>query len=379
MKIASIARAIDDHNTLRKNSVIEHLIVPTGQHYDDRMSLLFFEELELPKPDINLNVGSASHSVQTAEIMKRFEPVLLEHRPDVVVLVGDVNSTVACALVASKIQYDGSTQNSKLITHNSGVNRPFIAHVEAGLRSFDRTMPEEINRVLTDALSDFLFITEEDALVNLEHEGISREKIYFVGNVMIDTLLINLKKAENLKTLPFQNKFCKEMSNGYALVTLHRPNNVDLPEQLSDLVGCLKSVAARIPIIFPLHPRTRTNLKRFGIYESLEKTNGIMLTEPLGYLEFLGLLKSARLVLTDSGGIQEETTFLRIPCLTLRENTERPVTMSVGTNYLVGTNPEKILETVFAILDGKGKKGEVPPLWDGKAGQRIVEILVNKS
>ena len=195
---------------------------------------------------------------------------------------------------------------------------------------------------------------------------------------MIDTLLINLKKGENPKTMSFKNIVYKEISNGYALVTLHRPNNVDIPEELGHLVGCLKSVAARIPIIFPLHPRTRTNLKRFGIYESLEKTNGIMLTEPLGYLEFLGLLKSARLVLTDSGGIQEETTFLRIPCLTLRENTERPVTMSVGTNYLVGTNPEKILETVFAILDGKGKKGEVPPLWDGKAGQRIVEILVNQ-
>ncbi len=374
MKLASVARAIDEHNASQKDSIIKHLIVHTGQHYDDRMSLLFFEELELPKPHINLNVGSASHSVQTAEIMKLFEPVLLEHRPDVVVVVGDVNSTLACALVASKIEYPNPESG---IRNPHLPPRPWVAHVEAGLRSFDRTMPEEINRVLTDALSNFLFITEEDALENLENEGISREKIYFVGNVMIDTLLTNLKKAENLKTFPFQNGFHKEIRNGYALVTLHRPNNVDRAEELVHLIGCLKPIAARVPIIFPLHPRTKSNLERFGIYRSLEKTDGIMLTEPLGYLEFLRLLKSARLVLTDSGGIQEETTFLRVPCLTLRENTERPITLSVGTNYLVGSNPEKILETAFAILDGKGKRGEIPALWDGKAGQRIVEILVN--
>jgi len=375
MKLASIARAIQDHNTSNNNPTINHLIVHTGQHYDDRMSQLFFDELELPKPDMNLNVGSASHAVQTAEIMKGFEPVLLEHEPDVILLVGDVNSTVACALVASKIDYH--TPNSGLRTPNSR-RKPLIVHVEAGLRSFDRSMPEEINRILCDALSDLLFITEEDAMVNLEQEGIPREKIHSVGNVMIDTLLINLKKAQDIKTPRLEKNFYDGIRNGYGLVTLHRPSNVDQPQTLNALMGCLKAISSRIPVIFPIHPRTKGNLERFGIYEELSKSNGILMTEPLGYLEFLGLLRSARLVLTDSGGIQEETTFLRIPCMTLRENTERPVTITLGTNYLVGTNPERILETAFQILDGKGKRGGIPPLWDGKAGQRIVEILVNK-
>ncbi len=375
MKLASIARAIEDHNISHKNRILEHLIVHTGQHYDDRMSQLFFEELELPKPHINLNVGSASHAVQTAEVMRQFEPILLEQQPDVVVLVGDVNSTIACALVASKIEY--RTPNSALRTPNSR-RKPWIAHVEAGLRSFDRTMPEEINRVLTDALSDFLFITEQDAMVNLAREGIPQEKTFFVGNVMIDTLLFNLKKIEGRKGLPIQNEFNHHMQNGFVLVTLHRPSNVDIPEKLIPLMECLKKIALKIPVIFPAHPRTRLNLERFGILKTFSKSNGILLTEPLGYLEFLRLLKSTALVLTDSGGIQEETTFLRIPCITLRENTERPVTIRLGTNYLAGTNPEKILETAFTILDGRGKKGEVPPLWDGKAGKRIVEILVNK-
>jgi UDP-N-acetylglucosamine 2-epimerase (non-hydrolysing) len=239
-------------------------------------------------------------------------------------------------------------------------------------------MPEEINRVLTDALSDFLFITEEDAMVNLVREGILQEKIFFVGNVMIDTLLFNLKKIEGRKVLPIQNEFNHHMRNGYVLVTLHRPSNVDIPEKLIPLMECLKKIALKIPIIFPVHPRTRLNLERFGILKALSKSNGILLTEPLGYLDFLCLLKSTTFVLTDSGGIQEEATFLRVPCITLRENTERPVTTDLGTNYLVGTNPEKILETVFTILDGRGKKGEVPPLWDGNAGRRIVEILIKK-
>jgi len=378
MKLASIARAIEDYNASNKNATIDHLIVHTGQHYDDRMSLLFFEELELPKPKINLNVGSASHAIQTAEIMKRFEPVLLKHQPDVVLLVGDVNSTIACALVASKIQYNSQQHGSTAQRQHSKGLRPLIAHVEAGLRSFDRNMPEEINRILTDALSDLLFITEEDALVNLEREGIPRGKIYFVGNVMIDTLLINLKKAGHLKPLVMQNNSYPNVKNGYGLVTLHRPSNVDQPETLNALMDCLKVISPRLPVIFPLHPRTKLNLERFGIYQTLTESNGIVLTEPLGYLEFLRLLKSATLVLTDSGGIQEETTFLKIPCITLRENTERPVTISIGTNYLVGTTPEKILETAFTILDGRGKKGEIPPLWDGKAAQRIIEILVNK-
>jgi len=340
--------------------------------------VLFFEELQLPKPTINLNVGSASHAIQTAEIMKRFEPVLLEHQPHVMVLVGDVNSTVACALVASKIKY-GSEQNGSLAEgQNSRGSRPLIAHVEAGLRSFDSDMPEEINRILTDALSDLLFITEEDAILNLQREGIAREKIYFVGNVMIDTLLKNLKKAEQLNSTLIRSDFHLNRGDGYALVTLHRPSNVDQPETLNALMGCLKTISSKIPIIFPMHPRTKGNLEKFGIYQRGSESNGILITEPLGYLEFLGLLRSARLVLTDSGGIQEETTFLRIPCITLRENTERPVTITLGTNYLVGINLEQILETAFAILDGRGKKGEIPPLWDGKAGQRIVEVLINK-
>jgi UDP-N-acetylglucosamine 2-epimerase (non-hydrolysing) len=378
MKLASIARAIEDHNVSNHNPTINHLIVHTGQHYDDRMSLLFFEELQLPKPHINLNVGSASHAVQTAEIMKGFEPVLLDHQPDIIVLVGDVNSTVACALVASKIQYNSQQHGSTTEQQHFKGLRPLIVHIEAGLRSFDRNMPEEINRILTDALSDFLFITEEDAIANLEKEGISREKIFFVGNVMIDTLLINLKKAQNLKALPIQNNFHKVMKNGYGLVTLHRPSNVDIPETLKSLIECLRKISSKIPVIFPIHPRTKGNLERFGIYEELSKSNGILMTEPLGYLEFLALLKSATLVLTDSGGIQEETTFLRIPCITLRENTERPITVSLGTNYLVGINPGKILETAFTILDGRGKRGEIPRFWDGKAGQRIIQTLVDK-
>ena len=378
MKLASIARAIEVHNASNKNPTIEHLIVHTGQHYDNRMSVLFFEELELPKPTINLNVGSASHAIQTAEIMKRFEPVLLEHQPDVMVLVGDVNSTVACALVASKIKYDSEQNGSLAEGQNSRGSRPLIAHVEAGLRSFDRDMPEEINRILTDALSDLLFITEEDAILNLQREGIAREKIYFVGNVMIDTLLKNLKKAEQLNSTVIRSDFHLNRGDGYALVTLHRPSNVDQPETLNALMGCLKTISSKIPIIFPMHPRTKGNLEKFGIYQRMSESNGILITEPLGYLEFLGLLRSARLVLTDSGGIQEETTFLRIPCITLRENTERPVTITLGTNYLVGIHLEEILETAFAILDGRGKKGEIPPLWDGKAGQRIVEALINK-
>jgi UDP-N-acetylglucosamine 2-epimerase (non-hydrolysing) len=401
MKIASIARAIEEHNGLQRIPPIDHVIVHTGQHYDDRMSEVFFEELALPKPQINLDVGSASHAVQTAEIMKRFEPVLLEHQPDVVVLVGDVNSTIACALVASKIEYQpkdncstatlqhfpsgsrkqGTTSEPQNCStaeqqHTRGL-RPLVAHVEAGLRSFDRNMPEEINRILTDALSDFLFITEEDASVNLLREGIGSKKIHFVGNVMIDTLMVHLEKATR-QSPGILNDHSSQLRNGYALVTLHRPSNVDVPQNLSVLMDCLREISARIPVIFPIHPRTRSNLERIGSYQGGSKDSRMILIEPLGYLEFLSLLRSAVLVLTDSGGIQEETTFLRVPCITLRKNTERPVTISLGTNTLVGTDPDKILKTAFEVLDGKGKKGEIPPLWDGKAGQRIVQILVEK-
>ena len=337
--------------------------------------------------------------------MRRFEPVLLEHQPDIIILVGDVNSTVACALVASKIEYhpqplststrehcstahrctaslqhsitsEPQHRNTPVLQHSKGF-RPLIAHVEAGLRSFDRSMPEEINRILTDALSDFLFITEEDARINLLQEGIPKERIHFVGNVMIDTLMSNLEKIVP-ESSSILREHCCSVHNGYALVTLHRPSNVDVPQNLSGLMDCLNKLSSRIPVVFPIHPRTRSNLERFGICQEVTKNGSIILIPPLGYLEFLGLLKSAALVLTDSGGIQEETTFLKVPCITLRENTERPVTISHGTNYLVGTNPEKIVETAYEILDGKGKKGSIPPLWDGKAGRRIVEILVNR-
>jgi UDP-N-acetylglucosamine 2-epimerase (non-hydrolysing) len=367
IKIAPIARTIEEHNSKDCIPTINHLIVHTGQHYDDMMSSRFFEDLELPKPHVNLDVGSATHAVQTAKIMERFEPILLKEQPDVLLIVGDVNSTVACTLVASKIQYNGTAKRL----------RPIIGHIEAGLRSFDRDMPEEINRILTDALSDLLFITEESARINLEREGIPYEKIHFVGNVMIDTLIKHLEKASTLNTLASIGLKREKLSKGYGVITLHRPSNVDTETTLSSLVKCIENIAKELPLIFSLHPRTRVNLKRFGIYDDLAKNSRIYLTEPLGYLEFLNLLSSATMVLTDSGGIQEETTFLQVPCITLRSNTERPVTVSIGTNYLVGVNPDKILETAFSILNKREKRGTVPPLWDGKAGKRILEILIN--
>ncbi len=362
MKIAPIARAIEDYNGAGNDFPIEHLIVHTGQHYDKRMSTLFFKELDLPEPHINLEVGSASHAVQTADIMERFEPVILRERPDVLLVVGDVNSTIACALVASKIQYNGTARRT----------RPIIGHVEAGLRSFDRDMPEEINRILTDALSDILFITEESAIANLKREGIQREKIHFVGNVMIDTLISHTEKAKQLDVLASLGL----KHEPYGVVTIHRPSNVDSADMLKVVTEYIGRIGARIPLVFPIHPRTRSNLDRFGLSDSFAQNKSILLTEPLGYLEFLNLLIHATLVLTDSGGIQEETTFLGVPCITLRNNTERPATVSLGTNHLVGKNPDKIIEIVDDILSGRGKKGKIPPLWDGNAGKRIVDILV---
>jgi UDP-N-acetylglucosamine 2-epimerase (non-hydrolysing) len=377
MKIASIISAINEYNNLIQNSKlkIQHLLVHTGQHYDESMSSVFFKELGIPQPHFNLGVGSSSHSLQTAQIMERFEPILLQKRPHVLLLVGDVNSTIACALVASKIEY--RTKTSKLNPRNLK-QRPLISHVEAGLRSFDQKMPEEINRVLTDALSDLLFVTEEDAILNLKKEGISIKKIHFVGNVMIDTLITNLSKIRRSDTLESYKRLLGENENGYGVVTLHRPSNVDSRQDLSELMNCLQIISGRIPLIFPIHPRTKRNLDRFGIDRTLSKNRNILFIEPLSYLAFLTLVKSAKLVMTDSGGIQEETTYLKIPCITLRDNTERPVTVTMGTNYLVGTNRDKIVETAFLILNGKGKKGKAPPLWDGKAGQRIVKILVNQ-
>lgn len=351
MKIASIARAVDEWNA-SASPAIEHVIVHTGQHYDEKMSKLFFEELGIPKPKHNLEVGSGSHAVQTAEIIKRIETVLLSERPDWVVVVGDVNSTIAAALVASKLGQK-------------------IAHVEAGLRSFDRSMPEEVNRVLTDAISDILFVTERSGIENLLKEGVPREKILFVGNVMIDTLLAHLEKAKGLPVL--EGLGLKQGS--YGVLTLHRPSNVDDSAVLKGIMGAISEFSKSMPVLFPVHPRTRKRISESGIGLS----DNIILTEPFGYLEFLKLLADSRLVLTDSGGIQEETTVLGVPCLTLRENTERPVTITEGTNRLVGIKKTGIVSALRDVLEGRAKKGSIPELWDGMAGKRIIEAIISEN
>ncbi len=346
MKIAPLMTAF------RKRTTIRPVLVHTGQHYDERMSHLFFEQLGIPRPDVNLEVGSASHAAQTAEIMKRFEPVVKKRRPDLVLVVGDVNSTIACALVAAKL----------------GVA---VAHVEAGLRSFDRTMPEEINRVLTDAIGDYLFVTEPSGLENLKREGIGDEKVFFVGNVMIDTLLANLEKARASSVL-------EELGlepHAYAAMTLHRPSNVDNAETLGRLLGAVREIAREAPVIFPAHPRTRKNMERFGLL-SEAAGSGVRVLEPLGYLDFLKLMAEARLVLTDSGGIQEETTILKVPCLTLRAGTERPVTVDVGCNQVVGTDPERIRAAYRKVAGVEDFTCGTPEKWDGCAAERIADILV---
>lgn len=334
----------------------EQVLVHTGQHYDDEMSQVFFDDLNLPQPDVYLGVGSGSHAEQTARVMLAFEPVLVEQQPDLVVVVGDVNSTLACTLVASKLHIP-------------------IAHIEAGLRSFDRTMPEEINRVLTDQVADLLFTTERGANENLLREGVDEEKIHFVGNVMIDTLLQRKERALALDTL---EKYRLRPQN-YALLTLHRPSNVDVPEVLSGILNALAEVQARLLILFPAHPRTMERIQEFGFEERLAAMTNLQVTEPLGYLEFLNLMMSARLVLTDSGGIQEETTILGVPCLTLRKNTERPVTVTEGTNTVVGSDPRRIVTEVVAILRSQpGREEEarrMPELWDGQAARRIVKVI----
>ena len=367
MKAASIMKAIESHNDNGGEPFINQCLVHTGQHYDEKLSQHFFDDLCLFHPKVNLEVGSGSHALQTAEIIRRFEPVLMDRAPDILVVVGDVNSTIACALVASKISY---CQHSGL-----GMNRPLIAHVEAGLRSGDRSMPEEINRILTDALSDILFVTEEGAIGNLVREGIPQDKVFFVGNVMIDTLhdhLIKARRSSIKQTLGVNG-------NRYGLVTLHRPSNVDAREALEPLVCCLNRISREVSLLFPMHPRTRVNLEKFGLMEDLHRSDSIKIIDPLGYLDFLNLLESATVVLTDSGGIQEETTALGVPCVTLRENTERPITVTSGTNYLVGTNHDEILKTITEILCGKAKKGRVPPLWDGDSGKRIIAALLKKT
>ena len=331
---------------------IQPVLVHTGQHYDEQMSDLFFRQLGIPQPDLNLGVGSASHAVQTADIMKAFEPVVLDQHPDAVLVVGDVNSTIACGLVAVKL----------------GVR---LVHVEAGLRSFDRAMPEEINRLLTDAISDLLFCTEQSGVDNLLREGIPDERIFLVGNVMIDTLLRNKAKADASNILDELNLTTGE----YAVLTLHRPSNVDDPSVLGRLLNALEVIQKDLPIIFPIHPRTRKNLSRLGLDQRVKAMSNLRLIDPMGYLDFLKLTSSAKLVLTDSGGIQEETTILRVPCLTLRENTERPITAEVGSNRVVGTDPAKILGAYREVVSGRWRRPQVPPLWDGAAGQRIVKIL----
>jgi UDP-N-acetylglucosamine 2-epimerase (non-hydrolysing) len=331
---------------------IEPLLVHTGQHYDANMSDLFFRQLGIPEPDLNLEVGSASHAVQTAEIMRAFEPVVLSHRPDAVLVVGDVNSTIACGLVAVKL----------------GIR---LVHVEAGLRSFDRDMPEEINRVLTDAISDLLFCTEQSGVDNLRREGIADAKLHLVGNVMIDTLLRHRERAEQSRVL----EDLRLADGHYAVLTLHRPSNVDDPVALAKLLDVLDVVLADQPLVFPVHPRTRQKLTQFGLAARVAAQPDLRLVDPVGYLDFLKLMAHARVVLTDSGGIQEETTILGVPCLTLRENTERPVTVELGTNRLVGQQPERILAAYREVMAARGSAARIPPLWDGRAAQRIVEVL----
>lgn len=347
MKIAPIVREMR-----RRESEFLPLIVHTGQHYDEAMSDSFFRDLGIPKPDFHLEIGSASHAVQTAKIMMAFEPIVLAEKPDWVLVVGDVNSTIACALVCAKL----------------GVK---IAHVEAGLRSRDRSMPEEINRILTDSISDLLLTTSQDADENLKQEGVADEKIKFVGNVMIDSLFYNLEKSKESKTRETLDLIDKD----YAVLTLHRPSNVDEREVFSGLLEALISISEKLPIIFPVHPRTKANIEKFGFAERVENAN-IKLIEPLGYLDFMNLYSGAKLVLTDSGGLQEETTALSIPCLTLRENTERPITIEMGTNVLVGVEKKKIKQAAFEILESAEKKdAKIPPLWDGRAAERICDAL----
>ena len=396
MKAAPIIAAIRQHNSCvsgnaageSSNShtdIVHHVLVHTGQHYDQRMSNSFFSDLEIPQPDVHLGVGSGSHAGQTAEIMRKFEDVLVQEKPDVLLVVGDVNSTLACALVGAKISFDASG------------TRPRIAHVEAGLRSFDRNMPEEINRILTDQLSDLLFVTEESGLRNLEREGVASQKVHFVGNTMIDSLLAYKDKAETsaiLDTLRLRNG-CAGEGHGsqvvpYALLTLHRPANVDTRDALQEILEGLQDLTKECVVVFPSHPRTQKRIKDFGMQQYFVADGAtheqgcasaptgmaaIRMIEPLGYLDFLCLMKHARLVVTDSGGIQEETTCLSVPCVTVRENTERPVTVESGTNVLAGVRKGDIQRAVQRQL-GTTFENACPEKWDGRAANRIVDVLL---
>ncbi|HYH99303.1 non-hydrolyzing UDP-N-acetylglucosamine 2-epimerase [Hyalangium sp.] len=345
MKAAPIHKAITERGQLAQ------VLVHTGQHYDVKMSDVFFTDLGMPAPEVYLGIGSGSHAEQTARTMIELEKVFLREKPDLVSVVGDVNSTLAGALVASKM----------------GIR---VAHVEAGLRSFDPRMPEEINRIVTDRLADLLLTPSPDADANLLKEGVDPVRIHLVGNVMIDTLLTSKARAEQLSTLADLGL----RPQGYAVCTLHRASNVDDPKVLGGLLSSLAQVSARVPVIFPVHPRTRKMLADHGLGGMLERSPGLRLVEPMGYLEFLALTSQARLILTDSGGLQEESTALGVPCLTLRENTERPITVEQGTNLVVGTDPVRITEEADRVLDGHGKKGRVPLLWDGRTAERIADL-----
>ena len=350
MKIAPLIRAIEKHNASPKSSQmnINYVLVHTGQHYDIEMSEAFFRDLKIPSPDINLEVGSGSHAVQTAEILTRFEKVCLQEKPDWVIVVGDVNSTMACTLVAAKL----------------GIK---VAHVEAGLRSFDRSMPEEINRLVTDALADLLFTPSPDGNDNLKNEGIAESKIKLVGNIMIDTLLGNLEKARSRQA----HKKLDVNEKEFAYVTLHRPSNVDDKTTLSTIMEHLNRLASQIPVVFPVHPRTKKMLANYAI--ACSNNNNLKLMDPIGYHDSICLAEHAKFVLTDSGGLQEETTFFRTPCLTLRPNTERPITITEGSNKL--TNPDSLWSDIEQLLNGPYHKGNIPGLWDGKTAERILEHL----
>lgn len=356
MKIAPIV------HELKNFPEAEHCLVHSGQHYDELLSGNFFADLNLPKPDVNLQAGSGSHAVQTAEIMKRIEPVMLDYKPQMVLVVGDVNSTIAAALTAAKL----------------GIP---VAHIEAGLRSFDRTMPEEINRKLTDAISDLLFVSEESGVTNLKNEGVPAERIFLVGNVMIDSLLRHREVAA--KSTILERLGVRQNGSGgcaYGVLTLHRPSNVDDPKTLRGILSAVSTLAGEFPVFFPAHPRTRKNIEKFGLQKYLsntgaEKRAGIVPLEPLGYLDFLSLNDHASIVLTDSGGVQEETTVLGVPCLTLRENTERPATVDHGSNQVVGVDPDRILAAAQAVMQQPARQYGHPPLWDGQAASRIVAVL----
>jgi len=346
MKIAPI------HRRMQTSEYIAPILIHTGQHYDEKMSKTFFVELEMPEPDLYLGVGSGTHAEQTAAVMIGLEKVFMEKKPDWVQVVGDVNSTIAASLAAAKLHIP-------------------VSHVESGLRSFDRSMPEEVNRVLTDAISNLLFVTEQSGLDNLTKEGVTSEKIHFVGNVMIDSLIEHLKKAEQSTVLEDYNL----QPQNYVLVTLHRPSNVDHFDNLNKILNVFEHIQKEIPIFFPIHPRTQKMIKTFNLENKVNKMANLFLTEPLGYLPFLRLMSQAKIVLTDSGGIQEETTYLGIPCLTLRENTERPVTIELGTNQLVGADPDAILNGFERAMNGNMGNHKIPQLWDGFTSKRIVELF----